>query len=361
MNGHGISARQLHPVDLASSPAPTDSTSVKGGQAKKPKRKRPKAVKAAALEDVLLGLAEGDNASSVNRSSPVPPQSDPFDMDDEELKPSLAPDSIVQPSGLTRAEVIAKIESNDMYGLTQEDVKAVQDEMWKRHKSSSGTTMLRKDGTTRKKPGPSKGWKLFKDGPLERRPGSVRGDGDSEAGESSVAGETVNGEAEAEIAALMGDDATPGAKKSRSKKRKIDDAESELLYAASEDGQRDDMSVDDLALSLLEDATPNGGKKKGKPRPSAAKGAPIKPKDGSLTRKAEDPWDEGDVYESAVPPVPEQDPRGVSEIEAKSRYQMVEDIQKIAWAGIVKDIPRVSSPIRSRRKLTIGISSVPSL
>jgi hypothetical protein len=53
-------------------------------------------------------------------------------MDDEDHKPSLGMNSIVQPSGLTRAEVIQKIESNDMQGLTQEDVKAVQDEMWKR-------------------------------------------------------------------------------------------------------------------------------------------------------------------------------------------------------------------------------------
>lgn len=363
INGHPKRLGGLT-AEYASSPAPTDAPSAKGtGPPKKAKKRRTKAVKAAALEDELLGLAEGDNASTVARSSPAPPQSDPFDMDDEDHKPSLGMNSIVQPSGLTRAEVIQKIESNDMQGLTQEDVKAVQDEMWKRQKGVAGGAPLRKDGTMRKKPGPSKGWKLFKDGPIDRRSTSVRGDNDSEAGDSSIMGETVNGEAEAEIAALLVDDSTPVTKsKSRSKKRKIEEPEAEVSYAASEDGFGADVSVDDLALSLLEDGTPSGGKKKTakSKQPGVGKGNWTRPakETTQLQRKAEalavqnalggDGIDESETPDSnvlgqlAVPNV--QDPRGVSENEAKIRLGLVEDLQKIVWAGIVKDIPRVSSP-----------------
>jgi hypothetical protein len=53
---------------------------------------------------------------------------------------------------------------------------------------------------------------------IDRRSTSVRGDNDSEAGDSSIMGETVNGEAEAEIAALLVDDSTPVTK---SKSRRV--------------------------------------------------------------------------------------------------------------------------------------------
>ena len=91
---------------------------------KKIKKKQPKI---AAIEDELLGLAEGES-----RSSPMPgsdaPEVDYLDEDHPVDTGPIGPDTIVYPCGLTRAEVISKVEGNDMRGLTEADVKAVQDE-----------------------------------------------------------------------------------------------------------------------------------------------------------------------------------------------------------------------------------------
>ncbi|EIW66702.1 hypothetical protein TREMEDRAFT_34561 [Tremella mesenterica DSM 1558] len=165
---------------------------------------------AAALEDELLDLA-GDTSSRLDSdderpstpslrlshsAQPTPHSNredvtpkartsasnpdDPFDQPEgqvtdkkkgktkEETTENVAdrwdPDIIVQPSGLTRAEVITKVESGNMRGLTEEDVKAVQDEMWMRQKIKDGKALVRKDGTIRKKPGPAKGWKKLRRG-----------------------------------------------------------------------------------------------------------------------------------------------------------------------------------------------------
>jgi len=246
---------------------------------------------------------------------------------------------------------------------------------------------MNKDGTMRKKPGPAKG---FKFGPREsRRASSIRGsaaDAESEAGDTSIAGDTVNGEADADIAALL-EDGTPGsttkAKKTKSRKRPVETAEG--TPRPSDDGRDGGDGFDEAALSLLEEGTtPVGGKKKpagasGKPKqPGPGKGNWPRPqKEDQATRdlksKAEalavqnailpsdsidsqmgyaaDPNFSLDALAQAqhqevlarIAAPNTDDPRGVSENEARIRLGLVEDLQKLAWASIVKDIPRVSN------------------
>ena len=304
-----------------------------------PKRKARKPVKKkedkAALEDELLGLAEGDNAS-VSRSS-LPPEDGSDDEHDGLPRMGWSSTDIVQPCGLTREEVISKVEAGDMSGLTEADVKAVQDEMWMRQKDASG--LARKDGTIRKKPGPAKGWKK-----LRGDNGSVRGDNDSDAG-TSIAGDTVNGEADAEINALLGDDDS---------ERRLDD---------------DDASDDEKADASTND--PSSKKKSGKNKqPGVGKGNWTRPpkEDKELVRKAEalavqnhiQAQDNGvdgdhgvptDINYEVVNANPDlltnmaapntEDPRGVSETEAKIRFGLVEELQRQTWASICRDIPRM--------------------
>lgn len=332
------------------------------GEKPKPKRKsRAKGVKKAALEDELLGLAEGEDASTIARSSPMPPPSDPFDIDEDDVRPiDVPPETVVYPTGLTRGEMDARIERNDMSGLSAEEIKFVQDQAWKRKKVSSGNAPLRKDGTLRKKPGPSKGWRKRLNGEDDKS--SVR-DYDSDAG-TSIAGDTVNGEAEAEIAALIGDDVASVTSVSKRKSKGRIDELSEMGLDSDDAGPA--VTADDLALSLLEEGTPTATKK----RASRAKGAQrSKAKEGSDATQAAnallglDPH-AGDYESSSVGPgasganeidrlggdpylsygaqPPVEEYRGISESEAIHRYAQVEELQKAVWAAVVKDVPKVS-------------------
>ena len=302
-----------------------------------PRRKynrKTKREKAAALDDELLGLAEGE----LGRSSPIP-GSDVFDGESDdgpepEPEPPVEPfdpNIVVKPCGLTRAQVIAKVEANNMVGLTEDDVKAVQDEMWMRKKDLVGGAPIRKDGTVRRKPGPAKGWKKLR---------GDQGSGRREADHESDAGDTVNGEADADIAALLPDDEL-----SRTKRRK--------LGHEGEDEDEDDKpdSEDDAAL------IPRNVKIR---EPGVGKGRwtrPTKP-EKDLLKKAEEIAGqvEAEVWEDDMPPNFEmaapnsEDPRGVSEMEAKVRLGLVEELQRQAWFAIVRDIPRVRDCLSHGRK-----------
>jgi len=305
------------------------------------------------LEDELLGLVEGEEdhpgggGSRPGASSP-PPYSDdedeeyPYDHDhdhDELNAERFDPDMIVQPSGLTRAEIIAKVQSKNLAGLTELDVKAVQDEMWLRDKAAAGEAPMNKDGTVRRKPGPAKGWKKLR--------GGIDWDERSEG--TSVGDSTVNGERErdggggrdrekerkdtdAEIAALLGeeeDDAdetfTPGSKKPKPKALKKRKLGSE---GGLPEGSELDFSEDDRKKVIG---------KKGKSRPTLL-GSEI---------QLEENGSEAGVPETQIEVLPPnvQDPRGVSEAEARHRLSVVEDLEKVVWASICRDIPRVSSPL----------------
>ena len=157
------------------------------------------------------------------RRKPAPP---PPNLDDEllGLAETSPPPDIVLPSGLPRLEVIRKIESNDMRGLTEVDVKAVQDEMWLRNKDGANGNVIRKDGTLRRKPGPAKGWK------------KLRGlDEGSEDGSSSV--DPNEAEAEAELVALLDE---PKPKKPRRAARK---EEAEELEPEDPEPAQDERGV----------------------------------------------------------------------------------------------------------------------
>jgi DNA helicase INO80 len=288
------------------------------------------------LEDELLGLVEGEEdhpgggGSRPGASSP-PPYSD----DDEEEYPyendelnaeRFDPDMIVQPSGLTRAEIIAKVTRGNMAGLTEQDVKAVQDEMWLREKAAGGGAPMNKDGTVRRKPGPAKGWKKLR--------GGIDWDERSEG--TSVGDSTINGErdggrkdtADAEIAALLGEDEddadetfTPGSKKLKPKalkKRKL----------GSEGGLPEGSELD-----FSEDERKKVVGKKGKSRPTLL-GSELQLEDNASEAGVPEPQPE-------VLPPNVQDPRGVSEAEARHRLNVVEDLEKVVWASICRDIPRV--------------------
>ncbi|RXK36632.1 hypothetical protein M231_06095 [Tremella mesenterica] len=217
-HARGSSGNLLGPVDRKRRGWPSDHPTRIAQRERKaasvallPKKPRSHKKKmAAALEDELLDLA-GDTSSRLDSdderpstpslrlshsAQPTPHSNredvtpkartsasnpdDPFDQPEgqvtdkkkgktkeettENVTDRWDPDIIVQPSGLTRAEVITKVESGNMRGLTEEDVKAVQDEMWMRQKIKDGKALVRKDGTIRKKPGPAKGWKKLRRG-----------------------------------------------------------------------------------------------------------------------------------------------------------------------------------------------------
>lgn len=366
-----------------------------------PKRKYKRKPKIATIEDELLGLAEGDEG----RSSPAPPsegveadedaQSVKGEKEDVAPEEPVGPDSIVYPCGLTRAEVIRRVEKNDLRGLTETDVKAVQDEMWIRQFDPDALKggMIRKDGTIRKKPGPAKGWKKMRRD-LGMEVGSARGE-DSDGESMSHAGETANGEADADIEALLGGDAAPERTttssstkrggKAKAKRRKLEEGDEVTRYASENDSR---MCLDDedderrsSVVDGLETGTGTGGKKlKSKARePGVGKGKwtrPTKPEKDML-KKAEalavqnvmqsaadttaGTPEEVDASAAAAAtgaaaaggqeaaaelvsqgPAPNtEDPRGVSEAEARVRLGLVEDLQRQAWQSIVRDIPRV--------------------
>lgn len=320
---------------------------------KKYVRRNKKSAASAAIDDELLGLVEGD----VHPSSPMGASSAAEDDGGEPPEINRDATSIVWPSGLTRAEVMAKVEADDLRGLTEEDVKQVQDEMWLK---KNGPAALRKDGTMRKKPGPAKGWKAM-------RKAQTRGEDDeSEAGDRSVAAE----EADADIAALLEEPAStpqPVKKPSKRKKKSAKDA----VEVTEADELKPSVDDEDDALSLLENGdTPVSVAKK--PRtskarePGVGKGRWTRPSkeekelkskastiamqqaiqqanDGADTDGAEN------VVEFGGPALLAQmehtpntyDPRGVSEAEAHVRLGLVEDLQKQAWAQLMRDVPKV--------------------
>lgn len=374
---------------------------------------------AATIEDELLGLVEDEAPASVSASArdggggagsrrggvSSPPIFSDDDEDEEEEgeegdedNMSLSadrfdPDMIVQPSGLTRHEIIIKVERGDMAGLTELDVKAVQDEMWLREKAGAGGAPTNKDGTVRRKPGPAKGWKKLR--------GKDWDDGRSDTA-TSIGDNTLNGDAEDEIAALLGDEdseagagagastpqhpqaaasgsasasASAGMKKkpsrsrarTDSKKRKAAAAlliEEQLLAAATSDdglaggagggGGGSELDSEDERMLRIDGGGPapsgsRGGRIK---EPGVGKGRwtrPLKPADemdldpsasgtGTGTGAGEMPEQ---VIERITIPPNSYDPRGVSETEARLRLSLVEDLEKNIWAGICRDIPRV--------------------
>ena len=300
------------------------------------------------LEDELLGLVEGEEdhpgggGSRPGASSP-PPYSDDdeveygYDNDNDELNAErFDPDMIVQPSVLTRAEIIAKVQSGHMAGLTEQDVKAVQDEMWLRDKAAAGGAPMNKDGTVRRKPGPAKGWKKLRGGIDwdERSEGTSVGEGTMN-GDGTRDRERERKETDNEIAALLGeedDDAdetfTPGGKKAKSKiqlqalkKRKLG-SEGGLPEGSELDYSEDDRAKAGKAVG-----------KKGKSRPTLL---------GAELMGDNDATSEAGLAEAQEVGPNVQDPRGVSEAEARHRLGVVEDLEKVVWASICRDIPRVS-------------------
>ncbi|WVR06161.1 hypothetical protein IAU60_003191 [Kwoniella sp. DSM 27419] len=372
-------ARWANEHDLGGDAAePTDDTPAKG-KAKGEKRKytrKTKAARAAAIDDELLGLV-GEEAPS----SPVPsglgladPRSDAIEADpeadEEEDGDPFDPDAIVRPCGLTRAEVIRKIESNDISGLTEDDVKAVQDEMWLREKGREGGTgaPVNKDGTVRKKPGPAKGWKRIRGIESKRGRKSTAVDEGSEA-DTSIAGDTVNGDPDADIAALLEE---PAKKPKVRRKRKQE--EDKIVDVSEEEDHKPSDAVEEEQVSragspggssaIVE--APPGPKKRSKAKePGVGKGKwtrakpdaqPKEPKKDKEADKVEEEEIEEDMVNSNAlsdlpyaevveekPPGPgpnSYDPRGVSEAEAQVRYGLVEELQKQVWSTVVRDVPK---------------------
>jgi DNA helicase INO80 len=311
------------------------------------------------LEDELLGLVEGEEdhpggggGSRPRASSPPPYSDDELDDDDHDTLDveRFDPDMIVQPSGLTRAEIIAKVQRGHMAGLTELDVKAVQDEMWLREKAAAP---MNKDGTVRRKPGPAKGWKKLRGGIDwdERSEGTSIGEGT--VGER----ERERGDADAEIAALLGEDDeegdetfTPGgAKKAKAKsllkKRKLDLGSEGGLAEGSGLGSEFD-SEDDRSRTKSGPGVGTGGRK-GKSKAITTATGPEHDLEAELEMAAiaMDPQQAKAEAQAQVEPVVHipntQDPRGVSEAEARHRLHMVEDLEKLVWASICRDIPRV--------------------
>jgi DNA helicase INO80 len=289
------------------------------------------------LEDELLDLVDGEASERPGASSP-PPFSDDEDDDNDSLNAErFDPDAIVQPSGLTRAEIIAKVTAQDMSGLTETDVKAVQDEMWLRDKNGSAPT--NKDGTVRRKPGPAKGWKKLRGGL----------DWDERSEGTSVGDITLNGEADAEIAALLDDDGEMEASEAGSRKRKSRPSIKKRLLDTGievEGGGGSEFDSDDDRDRPGAAAGSRGGRIK---EPGVGKGKwtrPIKSGPGEEDMGDLDPeaiGQEAAAQAEAIPTGPNTvDPRGVSEAEAKVRLGLVEDLEKVAWASICRDIPRVS-------------------
>ncbi|KLT40120.1 hypothetical protein CC85DRAFT_250000 [Cutaneotrichosporon oleaginosum] len=260
------------------------------------------------------------------------------------------PTGIILPCGLTRAEVMTKVEAGDMRGLTEDDVKQVQDEMWLR---KSGPPQLRKDGTLRKKPGPAKGWKAMR----KMREQAARGDDDD-----SDAASVLNGEAEADIAALLDDD---GPKRKPTKRRKKDaDVKPELDDdVRSRLGEEEDELLPSDAENGDSHAAAKPKKRSGKTKePGVGKGNWTRPnkenkqhsKKGesaalqtALEAVVDTDAEAAEVIE-ASPQRPSQhqpntyDPRGVSESEARVRLELVNELQRQAWTSICRDVYRVN-------------------
>ena len=298
---------------------------------RKASRKRPNN-NDATVEDELLGLADG--GSSLPPSDAIEPEDD------------LGPDTIVQPSGLTRAHLIAKVEANNLSGLTEQDVKAVQDEVWERQMNRQGNRApTKKDGSLRRKPGPAKGWKKLRTGETltegyaeqvaERRGSSIR-DADSEFGDyGSVMDDEMNGEADAEIAALL---AGQGSRKGKGRSKRRRDDELEERYAEYSDdgynyyGEDDRRNLDDDLLSMVDDPY---GRKKGsrrslggaRPRVKArlSQGDMRQAEDDLLGLAAGSNEYEGGRYH--------QDPRGVCEVEARDEAQSGRRASEAGMAG----------------------------
>ncbi|WVQ65986.1 uncharacterized protein L199_004164 [Kwoniella botswanensis] len=421
------------PLNLPQMPGQVmDEASSSKGKPKEGKRKYNRKSKGGSgkppgvnLDDELLGLAGDEAASSPAfppSDAPVPDFGDDEshdDEDEEEDEESKDPMSIVKPCGLTRAEVISKIESNDISGLTEDDVKAVQDEMWLRMKEKEGGAPVNKDGTVRKKPGPAKGWKRIRGIEARKDKGKKSSvmDDMSEIGDAS----TVNGEADADIAALLGDELpAPGgsskkSSKAKAKKRKLDNDNEEINFVESEDdhthGHRhsdgligEEWMEEDRSMragsvggsSVMNEGsvTHTGSKKKSKAKePGVGKGRWTRPSKSEkeeipsttvgtapatgantpsggqkgkkpiaiapqpkpqLPEQLDDvnamldlPFAGSEIVNEAVPekppgPAPNSyDPRGVSEAEARVRLGLVEDLQKMVWSNVVRDVPKI--------------------
>ncbi|KAL7425097.1 putative DNA helicase ino80 [Cryptotrichosporon argae] len=267
-----------------------------------PKQKRqPRKSKGGAratLDDELLDLAGDDAKPAVSSPLPGGPPGDDDGSGDDEAVAGVDedPNSIILPCGLPRHEVMSRVQSGNIGGLSEDDVKQVQDEIWRAAGKSVASFALRKDGTARKKPGPAKGWKAMRR-EQDRRDRRARGEpvSDSEPEAASVAGD----EAESDIAALLEDEGrTP--KRGKKKRRKLEGGAEEVRDEDDEDDDGESVahSIDDRAR----------GKK----------------------RAAQD--------EADVAP---EDPRGVSEHEAERRLELVEELQRQTWQSIVRDVPRI--------------------
>lgn len=344
-----------HPTRIAQREAREAAILAAGGTIKPrriQKRKDPKKELATALDDELLGLA-GDITGSSPMAGPSEVIDEVDDVDDVDVDESgldpLDPEYIVRPCGLTRTELMRRIEVNDIAGLTENDVKAVQDEMWARKKDMAGGAPTNKNGKVRKKPGPAKGWKVLRG--VDDRRSSNAGDWESETG-TSLADE--NEDADMEIAALL--DEEPGSSrkgKGKSRRPKLD----------HEDSTRYDSDEE-----LIDDVDPEYDERRGSIAGSTAgtgKSKFIRPtkSEKDMRTKAEAIavqnilGEHSEFGEIELPPEqilannssvlagigrPNMDDlRGVSENEAKVRFALVEDLQKVAWANIVKDIPKV--------------------
>jgi hypothetical protein len=305
------------------------------------------------LEDELLDLAEGEREHQMGFSSDEEPVTDRDGESrangyvgseyDRSSPPPVAMDPDHTPSGLRRAEVIARIESNDLSGLTEDDVKAVQDEMWARQKAAAGDEVaVRKDGKVRKKPGPAKGWKKLRGVPEGRPRKSIGQDLESEAASSTV-GDDLG--ADEEIAALLGD-SRPKSKKGV-KRRKFDIGDEANRFDSDDDAEEEETELNGEGQS-------NGKKKSYKVKePGVGKGRwtrPPKPEkelkktEAILSQLQDERQDVAPQDDAAIGNEPKgEDPRGVSEHEARSRLGLVEDLQKQIWVGVVRDVPRVSS------------------
>jgi DNA helicase INO80 len=330
-----------HPTRIAQREAKERAIAAGIPLPKKQYKRKPKAnaTTSAAIDDELLGLAEGDD---VKPSSPMPASSV---IDDDGEMTISDPNGIILPCGLTRAEVMTKVEAGDMRGLTEDDVKQVQDEMWLR---KSGPPQLRKDGTLRKKPGPAKGWKA-----MRKMKEAAAHDDDSDA--ASV----LNGEAEADIAALLDDD-VPKRKPAKRRKKDTDvkpDLDDDVRSRLGE--EEDELLPSDAENGELH-APSKPKRKSGKTKePGVGKGNWTRPsketkqsgKKGDALQALEAAVDTDGEAEVVEPPPPRKpqhqpntyDPRGISEAEAHVRLDLVEELQRQAWASICRDVPKVSS------------------
>lgn len=334
-----------HPTRIAQRQA-KEAALAAGQELPKKKYKRKSKVSSAAIDDELLGLAEGDMVAA---SSPMPASS-VHDGDDDHI-PSIDPNALVWPSGLTRAEVIAKIEANDMRGLTEDDVKQVQDEMWLK---KNGPAARRKDGTMRKKPGPAKGWKRMRR-LAEKAEKAARGEAVDSDGDESM----LNGEADADIAALLDDGSEAPPKKRRQSKKKKSVAAADVTVDDIINSEIDEIKADDDAAPATNgDAPPPPPppkKRSGKAKePGVGKGRWTRPPKQPKIKAKEEKKEAAaaaareEVVSAPPPPPPPPrhqpntyDPRGVSEREAEVRLNLVEEIQRQVWASIIRDVPRV--------------------